>query len=147
MCVGGVTRDNYTPWGIIPGMDISLRTTVTVPFAEAVARTRSALAEQGFGVLTEIDVQATMKSKLDVDMDPYIILGACNPPLAHRAITAQAIVGVLLPCNVVVREEAGSVVVEAVDPLAMLGVIDDPTLKDVAAEAADRLRTAIAALA
>lgn len=147
MCVGGVTRDNYTPWGIIPGMDISLRTTVTVPFAEAVARTRSALAEQGFGVLTEIDVQATMKSKLDVDMDPYLILGACNPPLAHRAITAQAIVGVLLPCNVVVREEAGSVVVEAVDPLAMLGVIDDPTLKDVAAEAADRLRTAIAALA
>jgi uncharacterized protein (DUF302 family) len=127
-------------------MTLSLRTTVDLPFADAVARTRDALAEQGFGVLTEIDVQATMKSKLDADMDAYLILGACNPPLAHKAITAQPIVGVLLPCNVVVREEAGAVVVEAIDPVAMMSVADDPALKEVADEAAERLGTAIASL-
>ena len=96
-----------------------------LPFDDVVARTRDALAEQGFGVLTEIDVQATMKAKLDADMDAYLILGACNPPLAHQAITAQPIVGVLLPCNVVVREDAGAVVVEAIDPVAMMSVADD----------------------
>jgi uncharacterized protein (DUF302 family) len=127
-------------------MTISLRTTVDLPFADAVTRTRDALAEQGFGVLTEIDVQATMKAKLDADMDAYLILGACNPPLAHKAITAQPIVGVLLPCNVVVREEAGAVVVEAIDPVAMMSVADDPALKEVADEAAERLGTAIASL-
>jgi uncharacterized protein (DUF302 family) len=127
-------------------MTISLRTTVDLPFADAVARTRDALAEQGFGVLTEIDVQATMKAKLDADMDAYLILGACNPPLAHKAITAQPIVGVLLPCNVVVREDAGAVVVEAIDPVAMMSVADDPALKEVADEAAERLGAAIASL-
>ncbi len=127
-------------------MTISLRTTVDLPFADAVTRTRDALAAQGFGVLTEIDVQATMKAKLDADMDAYLILGACNPPLAHKAITAQPIVGVLLPCNVVVREEAGAVVVEAIDPVAMMSVADDPALKEVADEAAERLGTAIASL-
>ncbi len=127
-------------------MTISLRTTVDLPFADAVTRTRDALAEQGFGVLTEIDVQATMKAKLDADMGAYLILGACNPPLAHKAITAQPIVGVLLPCNVVVREEAGAVVVEAIDPAAMMSVADDPALKEVADEAAERLGTAIASL-
>lgn len=128
-------------------MTLSLRTTVDLPFADAVARTRAALADQGFGVLTEIDVQATMKAKLDADMDAYLILGACNPPLAHKALTAQPVVGVLLPCNVVVREDAGAVVVEAVDPVAMMSVADDPALKEVADEAAERLGAAIASLA
>jgi uncharacterized protein (DUF302 family) len=127
-------------------MTLSLRTTVDLPFADAVARTRDALADQGFGVLTEIDVQATMKAKLDADMDAYLILGACNPPLAHKALTAQPIVGVLLPCNVVVREDAGAVVVEAVDPVAMMSVADDPALKEVADEAAERLGAAIGSL-
>jgi uncharacterized protein (DUF302 family) len=127
-------------------MTLSLRTTVDLPFADAVARTREALAQQGFGILTEIDVQATMKAKLDADMEAYLILGACNPPLAHKALTAQPIVGVLLPCNVVVREEAGVVVVEAIDPVAMMGVADDPALKEVADEAAERLGAAIDSL-
>lgn len=126
----------------------TLQTIVEMPFDQAVARTRAVLAEQGFGVLTEIDVRATMKAKLDVDMPDYLILGACNPSLAHRAITALPAVGVLLPCNVVVRAlEGDSVLVEAVDPVVMMAVTDDQSLKEVADDAAGRLRSAISALA
>ena len=99
-------------------MDMSLKTHVSLPFEEAVAATRDALAEQGFGVLTEIDVKATMKAKLDKDVGSFLILGACNPPLAYQAISAQASIGVLLPCNVVVRQDGDEVLVEAVDPRA-----------------------------
>jgi uncharacterized protein (DUF302 family) len=127
-------------------MEISLKTHVSAPFDDVVARTRAALAEQGFGVLTEIDVQATMKAKLDEDMDPFLILGACNPPLAHRAITAQATIGVLLPCNVVVRQDGADVLVEAIDPVGMMSVAGDEALDAVAGEAADRLGKALDSL-
>ena len=97
-------------------MDYAITIRVPVPFAEAVARARDALKAQGFGVLTEIDVQATLRDKLGEDMEPYLILGACNPPLAHRALAADRRIGLLLPCNVVVRAGAGQTVIEALDP-------------------------------
>ena len=90
--------------------------TVRVPFTEAVARVRDALKTQGFGVLTEIDVRATLHEKIGADMEDYLILGACNPPLAHRALAADRRIGLLLPCNVVVRAGAGQTVIEALDP-------------------------------
>lgn len=106
----------------------------------------AALRAEGFGVLTEIDVQATMKVKLDVDQAPYVILGACNPPLAHRAMQADPSVGVLLPCNVVLREDGPDTIVEALDPMAALGIVDSPGILPVAEEAKARLQRAIAAL-
>ncbi len=128
-------------------MEIALSARVAAPFAEVVSRTREALADQGFGVLTEIDVQATMKAKLDEDMEPFLILGACNPPLAHRAINAQPVIGVLLPCNVVVRQQDETVLVEAVNPMGMMQVAGDPALDEVAGEAAARLAKALDAVA
>jgi uncharacterized protein (DUF302 family) len=119
---------------------------LSVPFEEALARVKEAFAAEGFGVLTEIDVQATMKAKLDEDMDPFLILGACNPPLAHRAITAQATIGVLLPCNVVVRQDGPAVLVEAIDPVGMMSIAGDAALDAVAGEAAERLGKALDSL-
>jgi uncharacterized protein (DUF302 family) len=121
--------------------------TVPVPFDEAVERTRAALAEQGFGVLTEIDVAATMKAKLGVDVPPQVILGACNPPLAHQALQLEESIGVLLPCNVVVRADGPvSTIVEAIDPGFLVAATANPHLETVATEAATRLRAALAAL-
>jgi uncharacterized protein (DUF302 family) len=120
---------------------------VEVGFDQAVSLAREALKEQGFGVLTEIDVKKTLKEKLDVDYRPYIILGACNPQLAHKALSAEPDIGLMLPCNVVVYEEApGRSVVEAVAPLAALGVVDNPELEDVAQQADRRLQAAMAAV-
>jgi len=116
------------------------------PFADAVSAVTSALAEQGFGVLTEIDVQATMKVKLGVDVDPYVILGACNPPLAHRALQADPSLGLLLPCNVTVRETSDGVLIQAVDPRILVSASASPDLVRVAEEAAAKLDAAIAAL-
>lgn len=131
-------------------MGIALSTALRTSFDEAVRRTREALAEQGFGVLTEIDVQATLKAKLGENMEDYLILGACNPPLAHRAITIDRQIGLLLPCNVVVRtnpEDEGTVLVEAMDPEVLVDVTGEAELRPVADEVAAKLKAAIEALA
>jgi uncharacterized protein (DUF302 family) len=116
------------------------------PFGEAVERVKAVLRDQGFGVLTEIDVRATLRDKLGEEMEDYLILGACNPPLAHRALEIDRQIGLLLPCNVVVRAEAGHTVVEALDPQVMVSVAQRPELKPVADEAARRLNAALDAL-
>jgi len=121
-------------------------TNVPLSVAEARPLVEAALKVEGFGVLTEIDVAATMKAKLGVEGQPYLILGACNPPLAHRAIEAEPSVGALLPCNVVLREEDGRTIVEAMDPLAVLGIVKSPIIEAVAREAHDRLVRVIASL-
>jgi uncharacterized protein (DUF302 family) len=121
--------------------------TLDQPFAEAVAGVRAALAAQGFGVLTEIDVTATMRAKLGAEMEDYVILGACNPPLAHAALAADRSIGLLLPCNVVVRADApGQTVVEALDPQVMVAMTGRPELQPVADDAARRLGAALASL-
>ena len=126
--------------------EYGISTTVAAGFADTVDRTRVALADQGFGVLTEIDVAATMKAKLDVDLSPHLILGACNPPLAHRALTIEPSLGLLLPCNVVVRAlDDDHTLVEAMDPDLMVGVTGRPELKSIAEEARRRLVDALAA--
>ena len=127
-------------------MDYGITVRTDLPFAEAGARVREALKEQGFGVLTEIDVQATLREKLGKEMDEYLILGACNPPLAHRALATNISIGLLLPCNVVVRADSGQTVVEALDPMTMVAVTGEPSLRPAAEEAASRLRAALAAL-
>jgi uncharacterized protein (DUF302 family) len=109
------------------------------------ARVRTALAERGFGVLTEIDVQATMKKKIDVDMEPYRILGACNPNMAHKAIGMEPRVGAMLPCNVILRAVDGGVEISAIDPVASMQAIDNAQLKSVAAEVRDMLADAVEA--
>ena len=120
-------------------------TTVTtrLPFDEAVALTRAALATQGFGILTEIDLQATLKTKLDKDMEPYLILGACNPQLAHQALEVERDIGLLLPCNVVVRRDGEQTLVQALDPQVMVSLPGLPALQPVADEAARRLKAAL----
>jgi uncharacterized protein (DUF302 family) len=125
----------------------TLATTVPKPYAEAVAATRAALADQGFGVLTEIDLAATLAAKLGVEVPPQVILGACRPPLAHRAILADPSIAAVLPCNVVVRavDDATSVV-EAFDPDAMTRLADAPALAEVARDARERLTAALDAL-
>ena len=128
-------------------MDYGITVRTAASFAEAVARVREALKAQGFGVLTEIDVQATLRDKLGEEMEPYLILGACNPPLAHRALSADRRIGLLLPCNVVVRAESGQTVIEALDPQTMIAVAREPALQPVADEAASRLRAALDSMA
>ena len=127
-------------------MSYALSTTVATPYAETVESVRAALGDQGFGVLTEIDIKATLKQKLDVDVPAQVILGACRPPLAHAALQAEPSIGLLLPCNVVVRESEGGTVVEAVDPQTLVTMTDNPDLQTVADEAKQRLESALAAL-
>ncbi len=120
-------------------------TTMAAPYRDAVEKTRAALQEQGFGVLTEIDVQKTMKEKLDADFRPYVILGACNPALAHQALQADLGVGLLLPCNVIVYDNGdGTSSVEALDPEAALGIVgDNPAIATVARDAKARLQRVV----
>ena len=130
-------------------MTLALSTTLHTSFADAVERTRQALAEQGFGVLTEIDMKATLKAKLGEDMEDYLILGACNPPLAHRAVTVNRQIGLLLPCNVVVRTDPadpGVVLIDAMNPQVMVQVADQPGLGAVADDATAALQAAIDSL-
>ncbi len=124
-------------------------TPVKLPYERAVERTREELAKDGFGVLTEIDVKATLKKKLDVDFRPYVILGACNPPFAYRALQAERDIGLLLPCNVVVYagDEPATSVVAAMDPEAALQLADNPSMGEVAAEVKARLERALGRVA
>lgn len=126
----------------------TIATTLNQPYDEAVAAVRTALADQGFGILTEIDLQATLKKKLDVDIEPQVILGACRPPLAYEAIQAEPSIAAVLPCNVVVRATGpDTTVVEAFDPDAMMGMADNEALHKVAGDAKQRINAAFAALA
>ena len=132
-------------------MSIAISTsTDTADFDKVVSKTREVLKDNGFGVLTEIDVQASLKEKLGESIERYLILGACNPPLAHRAVSANKQVGLLLPCNVVVREDAdnpATVHVEAMNPQLMVEVADDPALSPIADQATRQLEAAISTLA
>jgi uncharacterized protein (DUF302 family) len=122
----------------------TLSGTTTLSFADAVALVRGTLQDEGFGVLTEIDVQATLKAKLDADVAPYLILGACNPPYAHRALGLEPELGALLPCNVVVYvEPEGTTRVSGVDPVAMLGLVGRDDLDPIAAEIRAKIERAL----
>lgn len=118
-----------------------ISTAVELPYEKAVERTREALAKEGFGVLTEIDIRATLKKKLDVDFRPYVILGACNPPLAHKALSAELDIGLLLPCNIVIYEadQPGRSVVAAMDPVPAMSLAGNEAIRPVAAEVRSRL--------
>lgn len=126
-----------------------ISTTVELPYAETVERTREELAREGFGVLSEIDIAATLKKKLDVDFRPYVILGACNPPLAHRALTAERDLGLLLPCNVIVYEgdAPGQTMVAAMDPVAALELTDNPEIGEIARDVRARLERVLEGVA
>ena len=128
-------------------MSFTIDKTIESDFAGAVERTTAALKAEGFGVLSSIDIAATLKSKLGVDLRPYTILGACNPPLAHQALTAEPKIGVMLPCNVVVQQlDSGMIQVSAIDPGIAMQAVDNPGLAKVASEVTDKLRRAVAAI-
>ena len=128
-------------------MDYTINRLITgADFNKVDARTRAALADNGFGVLTEIDVKATMKKKLDVDIPAYCILGACNPKMAMEAIRMEPRVGAMLPCNVILREVEDGVEVSAIDPVASMQAIDNPALHSVAGQVRDLLSRAVAAI-
>jgi uncharacterized protein (DUF302 family) len=130
-----------TPYGI--------GVTLNLGYADAVDRTREALSKEGFGILSEIDISATLKKKLDVDFRPYVILGACNPPLAHQALSAERELGLLLPCNVIVYagDKEGESVVAAMDPVAALALTGNEAIGPVAGEVRERLERVLEDLA
>ena len=116
------------------------------PMAEALERTRSALAGQGFGVLTEIDVAATLRTKIGAEMSDYVILGACNPKMAHQALQLEPLIGAMLPCNVIVRAVADGTEVSAVDPAASMAAVDNPALGAVANSVRTMLKSVVESL-
>jgi uncharacterized protein (DUF302 family) len=128
-------------------INVDMRARLNLPYAQAVQKTTDALKAEGFGVLTQINMQTTLKRRPDIDFRRHVILGACNPPLAHHVLSASLDVGLPLPCNVTVYEEEDGSVVTAVDPLEMFGVIkEDPVTHEVAVEAKTRLQRMIASL-
>ena len=129
-------------------MGFTISTSLDSSFDAAIARTTAALKAEGFGILTEIDVRATMKAKLGIeDFQNYRILGACNPPIAHAALAAEPDIGVILPCNVIVRETApGKVEIAAIDPVAAMSAIGNPRLTELAGTVGEKLRRAISAI-
>ncbi len=127
-------------------MNYKYKKQLDTSFENALVRTKEELQKEGFGVLTEIDVKTTMKEKLDIDYKNYIILGACNPKLAHRALEAEKEIGLFLPCNVILYEESGNVFVSAILPVAMMSVIGNPVLDEVAGEAEEKLKNVIDSL-
>lgn len=122
----------------------TLTTTTSAPFGEAVERVRTELKEEGFGVLCEIDVQATLREKLGAELEPYLILGACNPPLAHQALDKEADLGTLLPCNVVVYERGGETHISAIDAERMLSIVGNDELQPIAASVREKLAGVVA---
>ena len=120
--------------------------TIDLPMEKALPAVRAAFKEQGFGILTEIDIQATLKEKIGADLEPYVILGACNPELARKALEIEPEIGLLLPCNVVVRQSQGTVLVHALDPEVMVSIPGQPGLQDIADDAGARIARALAAL-
>ena len=124
-------------------MNYARTITLDVPYDDAVPKVKDAFKAQGFGTLTEIDVQATLADKLGVQMERYVILGACNPNLAHRALEVTRDIGLLLPCNVVVREQGDGVLVQALDPMIIAAVPELPELEPIAAEAGERIQAAL----
>ncbi len=125
-------------------LSYGFRKETDLSFGEAIEKVTEYLKEEGFGILTEIDVKATLKKKLDVDFKPYKILGACNPPFAHKALQAEEFIGLMLPCNVVVHvNDAGKTVVSAVDPMASMQAVENPELAGVAEEVRDKLQAVI----
>jgi len=128
-------------------MSYFLTKNFAIPYEEAVEKTRQALKAEGFGILTEIDVKATLKQKLDADFRNYIILGACNPPLAYQALQAEANIGLMLPCNVVVQDkEDGTTEISAIDPAVAMQAIDNPHLKSIAGKVRESLRRVLDSL-
>ena len=120
--------------------DLAYRAELDIPYEEALDQVTAALKAEGFGVLTSIDVQSTLREKLDQDFRQYAILGACNPPLAYQALSSELEIGLLLPCNVIVYAQNGGTIVAIIDPLSMLGIVENPALEPVAQEARARLR-------
>jgi len=130
----------------MPTTQIAYETTTDLSYDDAIARCREALSKEGFGVLTEIDIKATMKKKLDVDVEPHVILGACHPPSAYRVLTAKPEVAVMLPCNVTVAVENGRTVVRAMNPEAAMSMLDNPEVAAVATEVGQALQRVLAAV-
>lgn len=128
-------------------MDFTRHIELDTSYDDAIERVKDALKDQGFGVLTEIDVRQTLKDKLDIDVDPQVILGACNPQLAHRALEIDPRIAALLPCNVVVRTDNGRTIVEALDPKLIAEIPGNPALTPIAEEAEQRIQAALDALA
>ncbi|HSO65156.1 MAG TPA: DUF302 domain-containing protein [Ornithinibacter sp.] len=127
-------------------MSYGLTATLDRPFDDTVTDVRAALAEEGFGVISEVDMQATLRTKLGVEIDPYLILGACNPGFAHRSLQVDPSIGLLLPCNVVIRRTDAGTVVEMIDPQMMVEVTEDPGMQVIAEEVGERLAAALRAL-
>ena len=124
-------------------MEYGYRKETDMPYEEAVEKIKEELSKEGFGILTEVDVKATLKKKLDVDIDKYAILGACNPPNAYKSLSAEQEIGLMLPCNVIVYEKEGRTYISAIRPTVAMGMIDNDKLKDIALDIENKLKRAV----